>query len=150
MISFITSMNISKTLENEKDMKNSTRRIIYGLAIWLVPFIVASMLWDPTTNLPRVNMMWYGAIMNAAWAIVFLIGALYYFKSIKENYKREGIIAGITWYLLAVIPEFAIVVGLFHATPNDSYPSILAYFTTLFMPMLIGSILNANMKRKTE
>lgn len=129
-------------------MKQSSRRIIYGLLVWLVPFIIASALWDPATNLPRVSMMWYGAIMNAAWALSFSVGAFYYFRKVKEGYAREGVITGITWYLLALIPEGAILVGLFKVGLGDFYPSILAYFTTLFMLILIGYILDEKCENK--
>lgn len=123
-------------------MKQPIKRIIFGFFIWLILFIIAAALWDVETNLPKVNMMWYGAIMNAAWAISFSIGAFFYFKTIKENYLKEGVISGITWYIVAVVLEFVILAGLFKISLNDFYPSILAYFNTLFITMLIGFILD--------
>jgi hypothetical protein len=118
------------------------RIILYGLLIWFIPALAAMMAWDSNTNLPRIGYPWFDAMMAAVWSLNFIVVAFFYFKGVTGDYVKQGLIVGISWYVLCVLLDLVLLVGLFKTDINTWYPGILSYLNNFFVAAGIGYILN--------
>ncbi len=122
-------------------MNKKIRFILYGLLIWFIPALTAMLLWDTSTNLPKMSMLWFNAIMATVWSFNFAIVIYFYFKKIDSNYIKEGLILGIFWYILCLSLDFVMFLS-FKIDFSTWYPGILTYSNNLVIPISIGFILS--------
>ncbi len=121
-------------------MNKTLKRLLLGLLPWLVPFITSFAVWDIEKNIPSIPDMWFSALMAFTWALGFAIAAYLYFKDIKTNTIKEGIITGIIWYIQALFLDFIFLVTLFGMLLSDFYPMLLTYANALMLCIAIGLI----------
>jgi len=119
-------------------MNKFLKRILLGLIIWAVPFIVSFFVWDVENNMPIFGMAWFNAIMAAFFAIGFVIAAFLYFRDVKEGIVKDGWITGITWFIELLILDFLVLVLLFGMTIPEYLPMIITYLNALILSVGIG------------
>ncbi|MCW8965536.1 MAG: hypothetical protein OQK82_02445 [Candidatus Pacearchaeota archaeon] len=129
-------------------MNKKIRLILYGFLIWFIPALVAILVWDMETNLPIMGMTWFNSTMAVVWSLNFALVAFFYFKAINKNYIKEGLIAGISWYIICVLLDLIILVGIFKTDMSTWYPGLLSYLNNFFIATGIGFILNKNIKKR--
>ena len=123
-------------------MNKILRRILLGLVIWAIPFMVSLLVWDVASNGPRVGMYWFNALMAFFWSVGFAIAACTYFKDVsKKDAVSEGWITGATWYIELLIIDLIVLVGLFGMTMADFYPMFLTYLNAVAVSAAIGYII---------
>ena len=79
-------------------MKSLKYSLLYGFMIWAFPFIVAVAIFP----LRQDERPLFESIMPVAVALVTVAGAYMYFKPVRENHLREGIIFGLAAFLLNI------------------------------------------------
>ncbi len=77
-----------------------TKMVLYGLLMWLIPFVASFFFFDPATQKLTIDETFFKSIMivlSSSIGVLFLID---YFKEIKTGFVKEGLIAGIVWLVI--------------------------------------------------
>lgn len=105
-------------------MKKHTKMLVYGLLTWLIPFFVSFLFVDAQGNF-LIPETFFKSIMVVTGAFIGVIMAVRYFRDVKENHVREGMIIGASWLIINLAIDLAFVqAGFFKMTT-------LQYFTDI-------------------
>lgn len=121
-------------------MNKLSNRLLWGLLIWAVPFAVSVLVWDPATNLPRISIEWFYALMAFSFAVGLSIAICNYFRGKTKDSVGEGWQTGITWYLELIILDLIVLVGLFGMSMSEYYPMLLTYLNVVAITAAVGYI----------
>lgn len=121
-------------------MNKYLKRILLGLIIWAIPFLLSFFVWDMKANVPSISAAWFYALMSFTGAIGLAIAAYYYFKNVHRDAVKEGWTTGIIWYVELVLLDLIFLVGLFGMTFADYSHLLLTYLTPLIITVAIGYI----------
>lgn len=122
-------------------MNKYLKKILLGLIIWAVPFVVSFFVWDVQTNAPRIGMYWFNALMALCWAVGFVIALKLYFKNLKRRgARKDGLVTGVIWYVELILLDLIVLVGLFGMALTDFYPMLLTYLNTFLITAAVGCI----------
>ncbi|MEE9573674.1 MAG: hypothetical protein V3W20_11540 [Candidatus Neomarinimicrobiota bacterium] len=80
-------------------MKSIKKAILYGFLIWLIPFVVAFIIFPIHDS----NRPLFESIMPIAIALSVVIFGKMYFKNVETNYKKEGIWLGFIWIIISLV-----------------------------------------------
>ncbi len=122
-------------------MNKQIKRILFGLIIWLIPFVVSIFFWDVEANAPIISMAWFSALMAFCFAIGFSIAAILWFKDVKKDSVRQGWLTGVIWYVELLILDLIVLVGLFGMSWPDYYVMLLTYLNVIVLGGAIGYII---------
>ena len=123
-------------------MNKWLKLVLLGILIWLIPFILSWFVWDVEANAPSVSFGLFNAIMAFGWSIGFAIALVVYFKGMKKNQYKEGLTAGITWYIVLVAMDLIVLVGALGMALSDWYYMFLTYLNTLLLTVVVGKLLS--------
>ena len=118
------------------------RTILFGFLIWFIPALVATLLWDVSTNEPVIDIIWFNSVIGAVWSSNFAFFAYIYFNNLKEDYSKYGLIAGIIWYIMSFLLDFLVVVVVLNLGVNAFLPGVIVYINNLVLAIMIGYLLN--------
>ena len=79
-------------------MNKNLKIILFGFLVWLIPFLVAFVIFPLRTSMRPL----FESIMPLTLTIVVVILAYYYLKNIEANFVKEGVIIGITWFIIDI------------------------------------------------
>lgn len=74
------------------------RALIFALLVWLVPFLVAFLIFP----LRESSRPLFESIMPVAIAVVVVVLALFYFGRITQVALREGFLLGVLWLAISI------------------------------------------------
>ncbi len=98
-----------------KEAMKSTKKILvvllYGVLLWLIPFIIAGTFYSREGQL-LIERFLFKSIMIVSLSITQSILLILYFKEIIENYFREGLMIGLIWLALSCILDFIILIPM--------------------------------------
>ncbi len=80
-------------------MKSIKKAILYGFLIWLIPFVVAFIIFPIHDS----NRPLFESIMPITIALSVVIFGKMYFKNVETNYKKEGIWLGFIWIIISLV-----------------------------------------------
>ncbi len=80
-------------------MKSFLRVFLYGLAVWVIPF-VASIIIFPLRENERPL---FESIMPVIVAIAVVIFCSLYLSKVDLNFLKEGILLGILWFVINIV-----------------------------------------------
>ena len=80
-------------------MNKNLKIVLFGFLVWLIPFAVSFFIYPLKT--PMYSL--FESIMSVLIAFAAIIFSYLYFKDIKTNFVREGILTGILWFIIAII-----------------------------------------------
>lgn len=110
-------------------MNKYEKIVLFGLVIWLVPFLVGFLFIDQEGNF-IISETFFKTIMIVIGSLVGVILAVKYFKSIKTDFIKEGITIGIVWLIINWIIDLIMVsIGFFPMT-------VVKYFTDIGLRLL--------------
>ena len=107
--------------------------ILFGLILWAVPFFSGFPFVDASGNF-IVDEIFFKTIMILVGGFTGVILAVAYFKNIRTEYVKEGILLGTTWLVISLGLDLVMMgVGFFPMTITEYFAEIgLRY---LIMPM---------------
>ena len=117
------------------------RKILLGLIIWIIPFVISILVWDVEANTPIFSLHWFNALMAFTWGIGFAIAAFLYFSKLKGDPVKGALTAGIVWFVELLILDLIFLVKVFGMPMGDFYPMVLTYFNVIIFNLAIGYIL---------
>ncbi len=85
-------------------MKSSFKTaLIYGFLVWLIPFMVAFLIYFPTHESNRAL---FESIMAVTGTFAVILFSILYFKKIETNFINEGIKIGLIWFAVSLVIDF--------------------------------------------
>jgi hypothetical protein len=71
----------------------------FGFLIWLIPFLVSFVIFPLRSS----NRPLFESIMPVILVLTVMIVSVLYFKKIEKESLKEGLIAGVLWFVLSLI-----------------------------------------------
>ncbi|MDK2939232.1 MAG: hypothetical protein PWQ51_1396 [Methanolobus sp.] len=105
-------------------MNKYLKMVLYGLILWLVPFIVSFAFVDMEGNF-TIDETFFKSIMVVTGALVGVVLAVRYFRDVETNYVNEGIVLGVTWLVINLALDLLMVSGGFFQM------GVMEYFTDI-------------------
>lgn len=103
--------------------------VIFGLIVWLIPFIVSFAFVDRNGNF-LIAETFFKSITIVTGGIVGVLLAIQYFKGVETDFVREGVILGTIWLVINLAIDLSLVYsGFFPMT-------VTQYFTDIGMRYL--------------
>ena len=78
-------------------MKSIKKTLLYGFLIWLIPFIIAFLIFP----IRESNRALFESIMPTVITICVVFFAVVYFKKLEDNFLKEGVLIGIVWLVMS-------------------------------------------------
>lgn len=105
-------------------MNKYLKMVLFGLIVWLVPFIVSFAFVDRQGNF-IIAETFFKSIMVVTGALVGVVLAVKYFGDVKTDYVNEGIVLGVIWLVINLALDLLMVFGGFFQM------SVPQYFTDI-------------------
>ena len=80
-------------------MKSIKRTLFYGFLIWLIPFVVAFLIFP----IRESNRALFESIMPVVITISVAFFAYQYFKKLDNNFVKEGVMLGLIWLMISFV-----------------------------------------------
>jgi len=122
-------------------MNKYVKLVGFGFLIWLIPFLVSFVIF-PLRNTHRPL---FESIMPVVLVFAVMIISVLYFKKIEKESLKEGVIAGVLWFVLSLVIDLMLFLP---ASPmqmsfSDYMVDIgLTYLIILMIPIGIGALVN--------
>lgn len=121
-----------------KKMNKTLRNILYGFLAWLIPFVSAFFFYSKEDGLV-IDIFLFKTIMIVVGAIISAFLLVSYFKRIHANYLMEGIIVGITWFIINIILDILILIPISEMLLSNYFAEIgLRYLIMPVMSIMVG------------
>ena len=79
-------------------MKSTKKALLFGFLLWVIPFVVAFLIF-PIRNSDRPL---FESIMPVVVVLCVVVFSILYFKVVEKHFSREGIILGISWFIISL------------------------------------------------
>lgn len=79
-------------------MKSIRKALLFGLAVWVIPFVVAILIFPLRANERPL----FESIMPVVVTVSVVLFANFYFKQVEVDFIREGILLGVIWLLISI------------------------------------------------
>ncbi len=123
-------------------MKNVLKNILYGFLSWLIPFVSAFFFYSGEGEL-SVDIFLFKTIMIIVGALSGSYLMVLYFKSISNNYLKEGLAIGITWLGINIILDLVLLIPMSGMSLHEYFPQIgLRYLVIPIFSTMMGLALN--------
>lgn len=92
-------------------MKSIKKNIFFGILVWIIPFVISFAFYSPSGEL-TIDKIFFKTIMIVIGISngIFLI--VKYFKSVENNFLKEGILLGISWLLINWVLDFVVLIPM--------------------------------------
>jgi hypothetical protein len=122
-------------------MNKYVKLVGFGLLIWLIPFLVSFVIFP----LRNANRPLFESVMPVVLVFAVMIISVLYFKKIEKESLKEGVIAGVLWFVLSLVIDLMLFLP---ASPmqmsfSDYMMDIgLTYLIILIIPIGIGALIS--------
>ena len=130
-------------------MKKEVKIILFGILSWLIPFIISFFFYSKDGQ-PKIDVFLFKSIMIVVGAITGATLLVLYFKKIKKDYLKEGIIIGIDWLIINIVLDLIILIPMSGMTTGTYFAQIgLRYLIIPIMSISMGYIADTPSSRNT-
>jgi hypothetical protein len=122
-------------------MNKYVKLVGFGFLIWLIPFLVSFVIFP----LRDANRPLFESIMPIILVLTVMIISVLYFKKIEKKSLKEGLIAGVLWFVLSLVIDLMLFLP---ASPmqmsfSDYMMDIgLTYLIILMIPIGISALVS--------
>ena len=121
-------------------MNFTVKTILYGILVWLVPFIIAIPFYSPDGTL-LIDVHFFKTIMIVTGGAIGAILLIRLFSEISDRYVRNGWIIGAIWLIINWILDLGILLPLNGMDISTYVGEIgLRYLMILIMSVMAGYI----------
>lgn len=114
----------------------------FGFLVWLIPF-VASLLFYTAEGKIIIDIFLFKAIMIVIGSISGAVLLILYFKKIRTDYFKEGIIVGLLWFGINILLDLLVLVMIFRMPATDYFTRIgVGYIVIMVMCITVGTALS--------
>jgi len=123
-------------------MNTRVKIVFLGLMIWVIKFIVgASIFATAGEDGPSIEIGWINGIMAFFVGIALALALFLVYRDKGQNFKSTAWEAGVAWYVIILLMDLIVLVGLFGLEIELWFPSILSHFEVLIIPIVVGYLL---------
>ena len=123
-----------------------TKNIFFGFLSWLIPFAISFLFYKPGGEL----IVPYATFKSAIMVIGTITGCYLlfrYFRLLDGDFIRNGFIVGVSWFIINIIFDTAILIPMMKTTFANYFMSIgLSYVAIPAISIAMGYLLD----RKAE
>jgi len=122
-------------------MNKYVKLVGFGFLIWLIPFLVSFVIFP----LRNANRPLFESVIPVVLVFAVMIISVLYFKKIEKESLKEGVIAGVLWFVLSLVIDLMLFLP---ASPmqmsfSDYMMDIgLTYLIILIIPIGIGVLIS--------
>lgn len=114
--------------------------ILYGILVWLVPFVIAIPFYSPDGIL-LVDEYLFKTVMILSGGGTGAILLVLLFREIKQDYVKKGVIIGLVWLVINWLLDIGILLPLSGMDVSTYLNQIgLRYFMIPIMSIMAGYI----------
>ena len=124
-------------------MNKRVKIVLLGLMIWVITFIAGFFtfaIFDAEAGGPVV-WTWISGIKEFSVVIGLALALFLFYRDKGQDYKRTTWEAGITWYVILLLMDLIVLVGLFGIELEFWFPLIFTYSTVAIIPIVVGYLL---------
>ena len=125
-------------------MNNWVKIILLGFMIWVITFIAGFFIFfifGAEIDGPPVEALWVNGIAAFFLGIGLALALFLVYRDKGQDYKRTAWEAGITWYVIILLMNLIVVVGILGVKLGFWFPSILTDYPILIIPIVVGYLL---------
>jgi len=86
-------------------MKSYKLALFYGFLIWLIPFVVAFLIYPIKTS----NRALFESIMPVVLMICVVLFSILYLRKVKTDFFKEGILLGVIWFAISLVIDLTML-----------------------------------------
>ena len=131
-------------------MNKRVKIILLGFMIWGITFIAGLFIFaifGAEIDGPPIEALWINGISAFFLGIGLALALFLVYRDKGQDYKRTAWEAGIAWYVILLLMNLIVVVGLFGVKLELWFPLILSDSTVLIIPIVVGYLLAGSKKR---
>ena len=124
-------------------MNNGVKIVLLGLMIWIITFIVGFVgfvIFDTEADGPS-GLLWISAIKAFFLGIGLALALFLVYRDKEQNYKRTAWETGIAWYVIILLMDLIVLVGLFGLELEFWFPLIFTYSVVAIITIVVGYLL---------
>lgn len=122
-------------------MKKYLKIVLYGFLVWLIPFALSIFFYTQEGKL-TIDIFLFKTIMIVVGSISAAFLLVSYFKKIKTDYLKEGIIVGVIWFCLNILLDLLVLIPMSGMSIPDYFMQIgLRYLAMPAMSVAVGAAL---------
>lgn len=110
-------------------MNKSLKIALFGFLTWLIPFVVSFFFYSKEGQ-PLIDIFLFKSIMIVVGSLTAASLLVLYFRGLKKDYLKEGVIVGLAWFAINIIMDLAVLVPM-------SGMSIGGYFAQIGLRYII-------------
>ena len=76
------------------------KAIFLGILMWVIPFVTSFLFFDMNTKQLIIDEHVFKSIMLLESSVLGVILIVYFFRSIKFSFFKEGLILGLLWFVI--------------------------------------------------
>ena len=125
-------------------MNKRVKIVLLGLMIWVIKFIAGGFIFGifgAEVDGSPIEALWINGISEFFLVIALALALFLVYRDKGQNYKRTAWEAGIAWYVIILLMDLIVVVGLFGVKLMFWFPLILSDFMVLIIPIIVGYLL---------
>ena len=125
-------------------MKKHLVMALCGLIAWVVPFISSFFFFSPKGEL-KIDVFLFKSIMIVVGSITAALLIVHYFKKLKSDYLKTGIILGLIWLLVNLFMDIIILLPMSGMAMDTYFIEIgIRYIVIPVMCVMAGMVLENN------
>ncbi len=112
--------------------------------IWVITFIVGAvgfLIFDTQADDSLTGVLLIGAIKALFLGIGLALALFLVYRDKGQDYKRTAWEAGLAWYVIILLMDLIVLVGLFGLELELWFPSIFTYFVVAIITIVVGYLL---------
>ena len=125
-------------------MKKRVKIILLGFMIWIITFIAnffIFLIFGVEADSPLIDVMWNNGISAFFLGIGLALALFLVYRDKGQDYKSTAWKAGIAWYVIILLMNLIVVIGLLGVKLGFWFPSILTDSPILIIPIVVGYLL---------
>ena len=123
-------------------MNKGVKIVLLGLMIWVIKFIVGGVIFATAgEDGPSIGVWWINGIQAFFVAIGLALALFLVYRDKGQDYKRTAWEAGIAWYVILLLMDLIVLVGLLGLEVELWFSLILLQFKVLIIPIVVGYLL---------
>ena len=129
-------------------MNTRVKIVLLGLMIWVFKFIAGGIGFAIAgEDASSIEIIWIMGVEAFVVVIGLALALFLVYRDKGQDYKRTAWEAGISWYVILLLMNLIVVVGLFGVKLELWFPSILSDSTVLIIPIVVGYLLAWHKKK---
>ena len=132
-------------------MNKRVKIVLLGLMIWVITFIAGAFIFivfGAEAGGPLVETEWINGIRAFFLAIGLATALFLVYRGNGQDYKRTAWEAGIAWYVIILLMNLIVLIGLIGLELELWFPLILIDSSVAIIPIVVGYLL-AGTKEKS-